>query len=32
MIDQPSQVYFPSDTFAAFIKGEQAAGGQDQRP
>ncbi|WP_051379649.1 DUF3732 domain-containing protein [Bradyrhizobium murdochi] len=32
VIDQPSQVYFPSDTFDAFIKGEQPAGGQDQRP
>jgi hypothetical protein len=32
VIDQPSQVYFPSDTFDAFIKGEKSADGQDQRP
>ncbi|UPJ47338.1 DUF3732 domain-containing protein [Bradyrhizobium sp. 200] len=32
VIDQPSQVYFPSDTFDAFIKGEKNTGGQDQRP
>jgi Protein of unknown function (DUF3732) len=32
VIDQPSQVYFPSDTFDAFVRGEKPANGQDQRP
>jgi Protein of unknown function (DUF3732) len=32
VIDQPSQVYFPSDTFDAYVRGEKPVNGQDQRP
>lgn len=32
VVDQPSQVYFPSDTFDDFVKGEKYANGQSDQP